>query len=176
MAALTNPIVVLMELSLLCVQLFPVKIMSVTDATVSPQVEGIRVSLCLIQVFLHYLGRCDVLALVHGAFYWLQKNPAPRPIKKSPATPLCKGENQWSYPKRYPSSPFSKGWDRRVFKADRVITSMHDLPMVARRTLGFWRELWQHGVWLQPFPVSGITQGRGERLNSDMRIFKKRDL
>jgi hypothetical protein len=53
MAALTNPVVVLMELRLLRVQLFPVKIMSVTDAAVSPQVEGIRVSLCVIQVFLH---------------------------------------------------------------------------------------------------------------------------
>jgi hypothetical protein len=118
MAALTNPIVVLMELRLLCVQLFPVEIMSVTDATVSPQVEGIRVSLCLIQVFLHYLGRCDLLALVRGAFYWLPKNPAPSPIKKSPVTPLCKGENPRSYPKRYPSSPFSKGRDRGAFKAD----------------------------------------------------------
>ena len=53
MAALANPMVVLMELGLLCVQLVPVKIMSVTDAAVSPQVEGIRVSLCAIQVFLH---------------------------------------------------------------------------------------------------------------------------
>ena len=45
--------VVLMELGLLCVQLVPVKIMPVTDAAVSPQVEGIRVSLCMIQFFLH---------------------------------------------------------------------------------------------------------------------------
>ena len=54
MAALANPVVMLVELRLLRVQLVPVKIMPITDATVSPQVEGIRVSLCLIQVFLHF--------------------------------------------------------------------------------------------------------------------------
>jgi hypothetical protein len=53
MAALANPMVMLMELRLFCVQLIPVKIMPITDATVSPQVEGIRVSLCVLQVFLH---------------------------------------------------------------------------------------------------------------------------
>lgn len=84
--------VMLVELSLLCVQLVPVKIMSITHATVSPQVEGILASLCLIHLFLH--------------------------------------------------------------------TEI----------------LWQQRVWLQPLPVSGITQGRGERLDSDMGILEKRDL
>ena len=53
MAALANPMVMLMKLRLLCVQLVPVKIVPIADATVSSQVERIRISLCLIQVFLH---------------------------------------------------------------------------------------------------------------------------
>lgn len=53
MAALANPVVMLMELRLLRVQLVLVKIMPITDTTVSPQVEGIRISFCLIQVFVH---------------------------------------------------------------------------------------------------------------------------
>jgi hypothetical protein len=53
MAALANPMVMLMELRLLRVQLVPVKIMPITDATVSPQVEGINISFDLIHVFLH---------------------------------------------------------------------------------------------------------------------------
>jgi hypothetical protein len=59
MAALANPMVMLMKLRLLRVQLVPVKIVPIADATVSPQVEGIGISLCLIQVFLHYLGRSN---------------------------------------------------------------------------------------------------------------------
>jgi hypothetical protein len=53
MAALTNPMVMLMELRLCRVQLVPVKIVPIADATVSPQIEGIIISFCLIQVFLH---------------------------------------------------------------------------------------------------------------------------
>jgi hypothetical protein len=53
MAALANPMVMLMELRLFCVQLIPVKIMPITDATVSPQVKGINISFCLIHVLLH---------------------------------------------------------------------------------------------------------------------------
>jgi spore maturation protein SpmA len=53
MAALANPMVMLVKLRLLCVQLVPVKIVPIADATVSSQVEGIRISFCLIQMSLH---------------------------------------------------------------------------------------------------------------------------
>jgi len=53
MAALANPMVMLMELGLLRIQLVPVKVVAITDTTVPSQVEGIRISLCLIHVFLH---------------------------------------------------------------------------------------------------------------------------
>jgi hypothetical protein len=89
MAALANPMVVLVKLRLLCVQLVPVKIVPIADATVSPQVEGIRISFCLIQMLLHYLGLCDLSALAHGACYRPQTNSAPGTIKKSPLTSLC---------------------------------------------------------------------------------------
>ena len=53
MAALANPTVMLMELRLLRIQLVPVKIMPITDATVAPQVKGIDIALYLIHMFLH---------------------------------------------------------------------------------------------------------------------------
>jgi hypothetical protein len=55
MAILADPMVMLMELRLLRVQLLPVKIVPIADATVSPQVDGFRISFCLIQVFLHLI-------------------------------------------------------------------------------------------------------------------------
>ena len=44
--------VVLMELGVLRVQLVPVKIVSIADAAVSPQIEGIRVFFTAMQYFL----------------------------------------------------------------------------------------------------------------------------
>jgi len=51
-ATLANPVVVLMELGVLRVQLVPEKKVSIADATVSPQIEGIRIFFTAIQYFL----------------------------------------------------------------------------------------------------------------------------
>ncbi len=59
MAALTDPVVMLVKLRLLRIHLVPIKIVPIADATVSPQVERIIISFCLIHVFLY----CHTLAV-----------------------------------------------------------------------------------------------------------------